>query len=273
MANLFKLESGKLLSVIGKLAQGGLTAELAEAADTNPDIVKAMVEAARKVIKASDRNPFEQTVSEQIEALKAAIREEGWDIPVETVAHLAETAPAWPQGKDSYRSFRIRFGEGDEGVGKTFEAHIARIKRVHGDAKFWRWDLLLSGKQPYEGKAVERLRLLSGNASHKPVIEWIIVHLDANRKRKGIEAVRGPKSLADEGLVLAWLFPERVQAIDYNKLSAWYWGGYELNVPEHGESWKYVPYVNRNRGTGEVFLNARWHDDGHPDFSVPVSGE
>ena len=272
MANLFKLESGKLLSVIGKLAQGGFTAEMAEVADTNPEIVRVMVDAARKFVEEAELNPFEMTLSEQIEALKAAIREEGWDIPVETIARLAETAPAWPKGKDSYRSFRIRFGEGDEGVAKTFEAHMARIKRVHGDQKFWRWDLLLSGKHPYEGEDVERLRLLSGNAGHTLVVEWTIVHLDANRKRKSIEAVRGPKSLADEGLVMAWLFPKRVQAIDYDKWSAWFCAGYELNVPVRDESWRNVPCVSFNRRTGRVRLDAYWPDCVSSDFSVPVSG-
>ena len=140
-----------------------------------------------------DANPFAQTVEEQIAALRLANEEEGWNIPEETFTRLAETAPAWPQGRDSYRSFRIRFGEGDEGVARTFEAHAARIKRIFGENKFWRWVYLRSDKK--------YLRLLAGNASHKPVVEWTIVHLDANRKRKSIEAVRGPKSLADEGLV------------------------------------------------------------------------
>jgi hypothetical protein len=273
MANLFTVPAGKLNAFTGKLAEAGLTAEIVLAADTNPDIVKAMVEAAQKIVEASDRNPFEQTVEEQIAALRRANHEEGWGIPDETFNRLAKTAPEWPKGKDSYRSFRIRLGEGDDGVAKTFEAHVARIKQVHGDTKLWRWDLLLSGKHPYRGEEVERLRLLSGNATHKPVVEWIIIDLDANRTRKSIEAVRGPKSLADEGLVLAWLFPERTQAIDYDKLCAWYCAGYELNVPEDGGSWRYVPCVHRYRDAGEVSLFAYWHVYDFSDYSVPVFGE
>jgi hypothetical protein len=259
MANLFKLESGKLFSVIGKLAQSGFTAEMAEVADTNPDIVRVMVNAAQKFIEEAERNPFVQTVSEQIETLKAAIREEGWNVPVETIARLAETAPAWPKGRDSYRSFRIRFGEGDDGVVKTFEAHVARIKRVYGDVK--------------DRRRWNQLRLLSGNMSHKPIIEWAIVHLDANRKRKSIEAVRGSKSLADEGLVLAWLFPKRARTIDYDKWSAWLCAGYELNLSEHDESWRCVPGVFFGGDDRWVELGACWCEDDASDIAVPALQE
>lgn len=266
MANLFTVPAGKLNAFNGKLAEAGLTAEMVLAADINPDIAKAMVEAAQKAIEASDRNPFEQPVTAQIVALRRANFEEGWGIPDEAIDRLIGTAPAWPKGRDSYRSFRIRFGEGDDGVARTFKAHVARIKRVHGDEKCWRWDLLRSDKT--------HLRLLSGNASHKPVVEWIIVHLDVNRERPSVEAVRGPKSLADEGLVMAWLFPKRVEAIDYDKLCAWFCAGYELSVPERaGESWQHVPYVSFNRDGRRVELGAGWRSYDSSDCSVPVSGE
>lgn len=212
----------------------------------------------------ANANPFAQTVEEQIAALRRANEEEGWGIPDETLARLAETAPAWPRGRDSYRSFRIRFGEGDEGVAKTFEAHAARIRRTFG-YKFPRWEYLRSDKK--------YLRLLAGNAAHKPVIEWTVIHLDANRKRGSVEAVRGPKSLADEGLVLAWLFPKRVEAIDYNEWCAWFLAGYELHVPESGVSWRSVPCVDRSLDTGEAHLSASWCSHGHSGYSVPVSGK
>lgn len=212
----------------------------------------------------ADANPFVKTVDEQLVSLHLANREEGWGIPYETIAHLAETAPAWPQGRDSYRSFRIRFGEGTAGVAKTFEAHAARIKKVFGP-KFWRWEYLRSNK--------EHLRLLSGNATHKPVVEWTIVHLDANRQRNSIEAVRGPNSLADEGLVMAWLFPKRVEAIDYAEWCAWFCGGYELLVPESDESWHGVPCVCRSLNTGKASLSADWRSHDGSGYSVPVSRE
>lgn len=273
MANLFTVPAGQLNAFTGKLAEAGLTAEIVRAANTNPDIVRAMVEAAQKVVETANRNPFVLTVDEQIAALRLANTEEGWGIPEDVFVLLAATAPAWPKGRDSYRSFRIRFGTGDEGVARTFEAHAARIKRVHGDRKFWRWEHLLSGKHPYKGENVERLRLLSGNANQKPCVEWCIVQLDANRQRESVASVRGSMSLADEGLVLAWIFPDRVRAIDYDKWCAWFLGGYELNVPGHGGSWQDVPWVSRSLGTGEVGLHAGWLGHDGSGYSVPVSGE
>jgi hypothetical protein len=265
MANLFTVPAGKLNAFIGQLAEAGCTAEMVLGGDKNPKMVQAMVDAARKYVEEVGINPYLQTVDEQIKALRMAIREEGWDISVQTIIHLLKNAPDWPKGRDSYRSFRIRFGEGDDGVASTFEAHIARIERVYGATKLLRCGLLRSDKA--------HLRLLSGNASHKPIVEWAIVHLDANRKRPSIEDVRGPKSLADEGLVMAWLFPERVQAIDDDKWCAWFCAGYELNVPEGGESWQRVPCVNRGFDTGGAHLHAYWRSSDGSGYSVPVSGE
>lgn len=215
-------------------------------------------------------NPFEQSVDEQIIALRAQNIAGNWGISEEKLQELANTAPAWPTGKEAYRSFRIRFGEKRDGVINTFEKHIAAIKRVH-DPKFWRWELLLSGEHPYQNKKVDRLRLLNGNDSHHATVEWVIINdLSANRKRNSITAVRGQKSLADEGLVLAWLFPKRVQAIDYKELPAWYCAGYENNVPGlGGEPWGRVTIVNRNSGTGGAGVHAYWRSSTDSDSSVP----
>ena len=123
-------------------------------------------------------------------------------------------------------------------MAKTFEAHVARIKTVFGEDHFWRWEHLHSGSVPYEGKPVERLRLLAGNHTHKPVIEWVIVDLDANRERESVTAVRGPHSLADELLVIAWLFPDMIRAIDYVKFPGLFAAGYEVNVPGLSEGYQ-----------------------------------
>ncbi|OGV55115.1 MAG: hypothetical protein A2017_05465 [Lentisphaerae bacterium GWF2_44_16] len=220
-----------------------------------------------------DANPFEQTVEEQIAALRVQNVAGNWGISEDVFERLAQTAPAWPKGKDAYRSLRIRFGEGDDGVALTFERHAAAVKRVH--AKFWRWDLLLSAKTPYNGEDVERLRLLNGNQSHHTVVEWIVIDdLSANRKRTDITLVRGSKSLADEGLVLGWLFPKRVEAIDYDKWSAWYCAGYELNVPENDEEpWQHVPCVYRDLRDGATDLDANWRSSDDSGYSVPLLRE
>jgi hypothetical protein len=262
MANLFKLDPARLFTFLGKLDQGGVTVEMAESAETNPDIIKAMVVAGQKILETVVLNPFIQTVEEQITALRLANEEEGWGISDEVIEHLAQSAPAWPRGRDSYRSLRIRFGEGDEGVIQTLEAHIARIGRVFIKDGFWRWPQLLSD--------TKHLRLLAGNQTHKPVIEWIIVQLDANRKRKNIEAVRGPNSLADEGLVLAWLCSKRTEAINFAEWSAWFLA-YEIHVPLGEKEWLSQPVVYRCVDTNRVSLLADRISNHDSGYSVPVS--
>jgi hypothetical protein len=218
----------------------------------------------------SEKNPYEMTVGEQLTALRLANDEEKWGIAEGDIAHLYATAPAWPKGRHAYRSFRIRFGAGDEGVAKTFEAHVARIKSVFTEKGFWRWEHLHSGKAPFKGEPVERLRLLNGNNTHKPIVEWVTLDLDANRTRKSVTEVRGPKSLADELLVVAWLIPDMIRAIDYDELPGLFAGGYEVNVPEGGGgAWRDVVLVSFRRGLRQVSVSARGRSDAGSDFSVP----
>ena len=218
-------------------------------------------------------NPFEQTIEEQLAALRAQNDAGNWGISEEVFLRLAQTAPVWPKGKDAFRSLRIRFGEGRNGMIQTFEAHCAAVERVH--AKNSRWLLLLSGEHQFHDKNVDRLRLLAGNETHHATIDWVVIDdLSANRKRKDITSARGSHSLADEGLVLVWLFPKRVDAIDYDKWSAWFCAGYEFNVPDGGgEPWQSVPCVDRNLDDGTTDLDAHWRGDDYSGYSVPLLRE
>ncbi|MBI4548071.1 MAG: hypothetical protein HY707_08830 [Ignavibacteriae bacterium] len=220
-----------------------------------------------------DKNPYELPVEVKLAALRRANDEGGWGIPIENINYLAETVPALPKGRFVFLSFRIRFGEGDEGVALTFERHAKRIKEVFGE-KFWRWDYLLSGKHPHKGKPVERLRLLLGNHTHKPTVEWCVIDLDANRQRESIMAVRGPQSLADELFVFTWLFPDYIRSINYEENPAIFAAGYELNVPESvDEPWQRVPCVDRNLDDGTTYLDAYWRSDDYSGYSVPLLRE
>lgn len=239
------------------------------------ELMRFVVEAANQ---KADANPNEQTVEETLAALR--VQNEAsrssvlgyWGLTEEDFARLRRTAPAWPKGKDAFRLLRIRWGEGAEGVYLTFERHWEAMQRVH--AKHWRWELLHSKPMPYGGKDVERLRLLNGNQSHHAVVEWVVISdLSANRKRKDITSVRNAQSLADEGLVLAWLFPKRVDAIDYDKNCAYYCAGYEVNVPEDdGVEWQNVVVMRRDTDSGRVSLRARWWSYDFPGYSVPPLG-
>ena len=217
-----------------------------------------------------EENPFEMIIEEQLIALRRANDEEKWGITEEDFARLARTAPAWPKGKRAYRSFRIRFGEGDDGVALTFERHVARIKSVFTEKDFWRWELLHSGKVEYDGKPVERLRLLNGNHTHHAVVEWIVADLDTNRKRESITAVRDVKSLADELLVIAWMFPCMIRAMDYDKLPGLFAAGYEVSVPEEDdEPWQSVVIVDFGRDDSLVSVDGFERDFDSSYYSVP----
>lgn len=265
-------------AVLGKLA-AKLPAELVDELNNDPGMIDAMVRAARqyredKHHREALKNPYEMSVEDQLAALRRANDEEKWGLTEVDFACLASSAPAWPQGKQAYRSFRIRFGEGSEGVQLTFERHVARIKSVFGAGGFWRWEHLHSGKVPFEGKPVDRLRLLNGDHTHKAVIEWVIVDLGTHRKRDSITAVRGVKSLADELLVVAWMFPDMIRAIDYDKLPGLFAAGYESNVPERdGEAWRRVVFVDFDRDCHRVLVSAYERTKAGSDYSVPVLRE
>ena len=272
MARLDQIVFTELGPTLRALSDAGATTQDADWI-RSPGNAALVADFLHQQVEFANKNPFGLSAQEILKRLREAATKMGWQIGEDVYERLAKTAPAWPKGRLNFLSLRIRFGEGDEGVAKTFEVHADLIQQTF-DPKFWRWELLLSGEVPYQGEDVERLRLLAGNETHKPVIEWMTFDLDANRKRKSVAAVRGPKSLADEGLAFTWLFPEYAAAIDYDKRPAYFLGGYELNVPGGGgEPWQSVPYVNRDTDTGRVRLNANWHGSGHSSYSVPAFGE
>jgi hypothetical protein len=219
-------------------------------------------------------NPYEMSIAEQLASLRRANDEEKWGITGEDFLRLALTAPVWPEGKHAFRSFRLRFGEGDDGVAKTFECHVTRIRHVFGESGFWRWEYLHSGKVEYKGKPVERLRLLNGNHTHKACVEWIVADLDTHRERKSIEAVRDANSLADELLVITWLFADMVRAIDYSEFPGLFGGGYEVNVPElSGGAWRVVVSIRLSLDRRLVRISAFDRGDNDSSCSVPVLRE
>ncbi len=260
----------QMVEFFGRFGRFGGTLKQLAALAGDDDLMKKWVESLPGLIAAREKNPYEMTVEDQLTALRRANDEEKWGLTEADFERLTSTAPAWPQGKSAYRSFRIRFGEGDDGVAKTFEAHNARIQHVFGEGRYWRWELLLSGKVEYRGKPVERLRLLNGNHTHHAIVEWIVADLDTNRKRESITAVRDSKSLADELLVIAWLFPDMIRAIDYDKLPGLFAAGYEVNVPvDGGEAWQHVVFVNFLRDNRQVHVFAHDRSYDNSNYSVP----
>lgn len=215
-------------------------------------------------------NPYRRTADDLLLALMRANDEEKWGIADKDIARLAATAPIWPKGKHAYLSFRIRFGEGDEGVAMTFERHVARIKAVFTEKGFSRGEHLHSGKVPFKGEPVERLRLLSGNNTHKACVEWVTVDLSTHRERDSVTAVRSSKSLADELLVVTWLFPDMIRAIDCEELPGLFAAGYEVNTPGVcDETWRHVVLVLVDRAARRVDVRICVRMGAYSGYSVP----
>lgn len=268
-ARLINLALDELHSTIRSLSEAGVTAADADwiRKPGNAESVAAFIRRQQRGLLG--KNPFEMTVQQTLLAFARAICEEGWGDPEEEAWHIPEevfyglekTAPPWPEGRDSFRSLRIRFGHGDEGVALTYAAHRRRINSVFGVDHFdnverrsplWR----RSNSPPKLDEIDTNVRLLNGNKTHVPVVEWVIIDLSANLDAKTIEAVRGPRSLADEGLVLTWLFPNRIHAIDSDsefcrningEMPQFTLAGYELDSPEndYGRRWASAPHVFR----------------------------
>ncbi|MBT5807835.1 hypothetical protein HOI18_01005 [Candidatus Uhrbacteria bacterium] len=269
MERLVNIKLAELTPTIRALSDAGGTVDDASwiRRGGNASLLVRFIHETRKLVKT---NPFEQTVELQMRRLQEQNDLGNWGISEDVLIQLSQTAPKWPEGREAYRVFKLRFGEGRDGMIQTFEAHAAAIERVH--SKYWRWENVLSGNHQYQGQDVDRLRLLAGNDSHKPVVEWAIISdLSAHRSRESVADVRNSNSLADEGLTLAWLNPERVAAIDYKEWCAWFCAGYELNIPGR-DSRQRVVLVDLRLHDGATRLHARWCSNTYVGASVPSVG-
>lgn len=264
-----KIEADKLAPTLRRLGDAGATTAHADwiRAPRNAEwLVETMDQRIKRMSAVSQgENPFKMEVGEQIAALRSANKEEGWSIAEEVFARLESTVPAWPEGRDSYRSFRIRFGEAAAGVRQTFLSHIGRINHVHAH-KF--------GVTHQLDLDRTNLALEAGNVTHRSVVEWTIVHLDAHRELNYIGNVRTPLSLADEGLVMAWLFPARAEAIEvHGSWCGWLCAGYTASVTEGRKTYYNVPQLRRDSshgtGTSYLYLNAQSLEYQHHESSVP----
>jgi hypothetical protein len=249
-----------------KLA-GLITPDLSEEIKKRPGLAHVMVDAARAQLAerrfAQSRNQKKKNTGSparhasrtievdpliQIRALRNAF--EYWEdlLPSRTIERLSAHVPLWPKGMHTYRSFRIRFGEGDEGVKFTFERHLARIRSVFGETHFWLCPAYFPHQQNEDGTPFKRhvqgskmrkpcmewinegaaplIRLTKGNKTHTPCIEWVIVDLNADPK--SAKKVESASALADELLTFAWLFPNVLRKM---KNPYPLGGGYEVRTP------------------------------------------
>jgi len=195
----------------------------------------------------TDKNRFELSVEETLDRLRRANDDGGWGIGEDVISALADSAPDWPEGRLAFRSLRIRFWAGSEGVALTFERHSTRMRQTISPRSSFPsfWDV------PHRDSA--DLRLFAGNVHHRPTVEWIILNLGDAQDLDTIESLRDRKSVADEGLVFSWLYPEYMRAINYGKNPSFILAGYELNEsPADGFSWMRVPGMMAHRSNLDI---------------------
>lgn len=194
-------------------------------------------------------NPFALSIEEQLERMHAANCEAEFGIDPTDLLHLELHPIPWPSGKDQFRIIRLRSGIGTEGVKLTFDANLRRIRQVFGVGRVHVWNQIQSDAQ--------HLRLLIGSPLHMPCAMWDTVDMNMESRGQSIQRVRGHDSLADELFSLLWMFPEYVRAIDHERIPGVLAGGYELNVPGHGDGkWRHVLRIGFDRGTESVEIDA-----------------
>lgn len=265
---------GTLNKFCGIMEKAGLPADFFLRAINDREFRTDLVTWARNRLGFEDprKNPHAVDYRIQIAALRRMNDKFGWNITEEEFHRLAMDVPEWPTGPDSFRSFELRFGEGDNGVALTFERHMECLEEVYG-SKFWSWCYLLSGKKPHRdgGAPIERLRLLMGNHTHRHTVKWCLINLNANRRRKSVTAARGRKSLEHQLLVFAWLFPDAVRDMGYKGIDRLIAAGYELNVPEQGSdpSWNSVPYIRWCGTQNKTEAGGMQRNDNSDQYAVP----
>ncbi len=239
---------------------------------TSPMKIHWLIETIRAERNRSRLNPFMMSIRKQLELLRKHNKQGEWGIQEETFDRLEKTAPAWPPGRDCFRTLRVRFGHGLQGVLLTFERHMTAIEQTFPE-RFHRSPKVQSGPELFEGRSIDRLGLINGNHSHVPVVEWILVDASEYLFRENVIIARSGHSLADEGLVFTWMFPERITKINYRQFCAMILAGYEYNLPESGNPWAHTIAVDLHGSNKTVVVTSEYTDNDSAGFSVPVFRE
>ena len=116
MERLIEIKQTELNPTLRALSDAGVTVEDATwiRQSKNAALVESFIRRMR------NRNPFKQSVKEQMDAL--GVQNEAWralgmpTVSDEDLTRLANTAPVWPAGRDAHRSFTLRFGDVYDGV-------------------------------------------------------------------------------------------------------------------------------------------------------------
>ncbi|HWQ99685.1 MAG TPA: hypothetical protein VN397_02445 [Candidatus Methylomirabilis sp.] len=265
MANLFTLGFGKVSDLMGKLAEAGLTAEMAEEVRKNPALAEIIVSALKQQPAFTLVHGLFTTTAKQIERVREWNKEFGWGISDEAFAEAEKSVPAWPEEKlvavvlVPYLADKANEDETvTTGVERTFhELWDVAAKQQHAN---WRWG-------GHDKAGPDRLRLLKG-IEHKPGLRWEVIDLGCQRNEKPMD-VRHPEKSPHAGILAsAMLHPEWIKAMDGENVPYTWAPGYEVNVSDEGP-WQDVPGVHFNRGARGVGLYCGWCGNYSSYWAVP----
>ena len=275
MANLFTLGFGKVSDLMGKLAEAGLTAEMAEEVRRNPALAEAIVSALRSLPDfALVHGLFVKPVS-QIARVRAWNKEHGLGIPDKAFAEAEKSIPAWPEeefGAVVLVPYLADKANEDEtvtsGPVRTFHKLWACAK-AEQEAN-WRWN-------GYNEAGPKCFRILSGTkhpatSSGQAVLRWEVIDLGSQRNKKPCD-VRSAECSPHAGiLAAAALHPEWVKSMDCDKVPYVWLPGYEFvysNSDYVLVRWGTVPYLCFDRDYREIKLDCGRYDKHSPERAVP----
>ena len=265
MANLFTLGFGKVSDLMGKLAEAGFTAEMAEEVRKNPGLAEIIVNALMRHPRFTLVHGLFTSTEKQIARMREWNKNFGWGIPDEAFAEAEKSVPAWPEQKlvavVLVPYLADKANEDDTvttGLERTFHELWMRAK-AEQDAN---WSL-----DDYDKAGSDRLRLHKG-IEHKVGLRWEVIDLGCNRNKKP-EDVRTSKSSPNAGiLAAAALHPNWVKSMDGDKVPYVWISGYKVQAP--GERpWAFVPSLDFDRDRRRIRLFDSWSHGCSSEWAVP----
>jgi hypothetical protein len=261
MANLFTLGFGKVSDFMGKLAEAGLTAEMAEGVRKNPALAEIIVSALKQQPAFTLVHGLFIKPEAQIARINELRQERGWGIPDAWLTEAEKSVPKWPENKlvvATLVPYLDDVKNGPKGVERTFH-ELWGVASSAQHAK-WRWD-------GYDKAGPERLRLLKG-IEYKPGLRWEVIDLGCQRDKKPEDVCHPEKSPHAGILASAALHPEWIKAMDGENVPYVWASGYEVNVPNE-RPWACVPYLDFDRGDRKIELSYKWSVDYDSSWAVP----
>ncbi len=264
MANLFTLGFGKVSDLIGKLAEAGLTAEMAEEIRKNPGLAEVIVNS----LKAQSAFTLVHGLFVKPEAQIARVRElnleRGWGIADACFLEAEKSIPKWPEDKlvvVTLVPYLDDEKQGRKGVERTFhELWEVAAKQQHASLR----------NDVYDKAGPDKLRLLKG-IEHKPGLRWEVIDMGSQRTRSP-EHVRSSEKSPHAGvLASAALHPQWVKSIDGENLPYIWAPGYEVCVSsgDLGDQWWYAPRLGFDRGGRKIWLHYKSRDFSDCYWAVP----